>query len=93
MATQLSKRGTYLRPVSAAELPTRIGILFQNDDYGKDYVKGLKDGLNGKIRIVAASPYEATDATIDSQIVGLQSLGADVLYPTFRTLPAGNHVV
>jgi branched-chain amino acid transport system substrate-binding protein len=58
----------------------RIGILFQNDDYGKDYVKGLKDGLNGKMRIVAASPYEATDATIDAQIVGLQSLGADVLY-------------
>jgi branched-chain amino acid transport system substrate-binding protein len=58
----------------------RIGILFQNDDYGKDYVKGLKDGLNGKMRIVAASPYEATDATIDSQIVSLQSLGADVLY-------------
>ena len=58
----------------------RIGILFQNDDYGKDYVKGLKDGLNGKMRIVSTSPYEATDATIDSQIVGLQSLGADVLY-------------
>jgi len=58
----------------------RIGILFRNDDYGKDYVKGLKDGLNGNMRIVAASSYEATDATIDSQIVGLQSLGADVLY-------------
>ena len=58
----------------------RIGILFQNDDYGKDYVKGLKDGLNEKMRIITASPYEATDATIDSQIVGLQSLGADVLY-------------
>ena len=58
----------------------RIGILFQNDDYGKDYVKGLKDGLNEKMRIITASPYEPTDATIDSQIVGLQSLGADVLY-------------
>src|SRR5215469_2292583 len=47
-----------------------IGILYQDDDYGKDYVKGLKDGLNGKIQIVAESPYEATDPTIDSQIVG-----------------------
>src|SRR5215469_15157947 len=39
----------------------RIGILFQNDDYGKDYLKGLKDGLNGKMKIVAEMPYEVTD--------------------------------
>jgi branched-chain amino acid transport system substrate-binding protein len=58
----------------------RIGILFQNDDYGKDYVKGLMDGLNGKMQIVAELPYETTDATIDSQIVSLQGAGADVLY-------------
>src|ERR671923_884962 len=38
----------------------KVGILFQNDDYGKDYVKGLKDGLNGKIPIVAELPYETT---------------------------------
>jgi branched-chain amino acid transport system substrate-binding protein len=58
----------------------KIGILYQNDDYGKDYVKGLKDGLNGKMQIVAESPYEATDPTIDSQIVSLRGAGADVLY-------------
>ena len=57
-----------------------IGILYQDDDYGKDYVKGLKDGLNGKMQIVAESPYEATDPTIDSQIVSLRGAGADVLY-------------
>src|SRR6266436_2311593 len=42
----------------------RVGILYQNDDYGKDYVKGLKDGLSGKLAIAAEFPYEATDPTI-----------------------------
>ena len=58
----------------------KIGILYQNDDYGKDYVKGLKDGLNGRMQIVAESPYETTDPTIDSQIVNLKASGADVVY-------------
>src|SRR4029078_12365604 len=44
----------------------KIGILYQNDDYGKDYVKGLKDGLNNKIPVAAELPYETTDPTIDS---------------------------
>jgi len=39
----------------------KIGILYQNDDSGKDYLKGLKDGLAGKIPIVAEGPYEVTD--------------------------------
>src|SRR5262249_41062255 len=42
----------------------RIGILYQNDDYGKDYAKGLKDGLRGKMQIVAELPYEPTDPTV-----------------------------
>jgi branched-chain amino acid transport system substrate-binding protein len=58
----------------------KIGILYQNDDYGKDYVKGLKDGLNGKMPIVAEIPYETTDPTIDSQIINLKASGADVFY-------------
>jgi branched-chain amino acid transport system substrate-binding protein len=58
----------------------KIGILLQNDDYGKDYVKGLKDGLNGKIPIVAELPYEPTDPTIDSQIINLKASGADIFY-------------
>jgi branched-chain amino acid transport system substrate-binding protein len=57
-----------------------IGILYQNDDYGKDYVKGLKDGLNGKIKIVAEVPYETSDPTIDSQMVSLKNSGADVFF-------------
>jgi branched-chain amino acid transport system substrate-binding protein len=58
----------------------KVGILFQNDDYGKDYVKGLKDGLNGKLPIVAEQPYETTDPTIDSQIINLKASGADVFF-------------
>jgi len=58
----------------------KIGILFQNDDYGKDYVKGLKDGLAGKMQIVAEVPYETTDPTIDSQMVSLKNSGADIFF-------------
>jgi len=58
----------------------RIGVLFQNDDYGKDYVKGLKDGLAGKMPIVAELPYETTDPTVDSQIINLKASGADVFF-------------
>src|ERR1700738_4616231 len=47
----------------------KVGILYQNDDYGKDYVKGLKDGLGGKVQIVSEQPYETTDPTVDSQII------------------------
>src|SRR6266511_3571873 len=58
----------------------KIAILFQNDDYGKDYVKGLKDGLAGKMQIVAELPYEASDPTIDSQMISLKASGADVFF-------------
>jgi branched-chain amino acid transport system substrate-binding protein len=58
----------------------KIGILYQNDDYGKDYVKGLKDGLSGKLPIAAELPYETTDPTVDSQMVSLKSSGADVFF-------------
>jgi ABC-type branched-subunit amino acid transport system substrate-binding protein len=60
----------------------KIAILYQNDDYGKDYVKGLKDGLGDKAAkmIVAEASYEVTDPTVDSQIVSLKSSGADTFY-------------
>ena len=60
----------------------KIGILYQNDDYGKDYVKGLKDGLGAKAAsmIVSELPYEVADPTVDSQIVTLKSKGADVFF-------------
>jgi ABC-type branched-subunit amino acid transport system substrate-binding protein len=60
----------------------KIGILYQNDDLGRDYVTGLKTGLGEKAAtmIVGETSYELSDPTIDSQIVKLKSLGADLLY-------------
>jgi branched-chain amino acid transport system substrate-binding protein len=58
----------------------KIAILYQNDDFGKDYLKGLTDGLAGKIPIVAEAPYETADPSPDSQIVSLQASGADIFF-------------
>jgi branched-chain amino acid transport system substrate-binding protein len=58
----------------------KIAVLYQNDDYGKDYLSGLKDGLGDRYAkmVVAQASYEVTDPTVDSQIVTLQASGADV---------------
>ena len=60
----------------------KIGILYQNDDLGRDYITGLKEALGGKAAtmIVAEASYELTDPTINSQIVRLKAAGADLLY-------------
>ncbi|MEQ9639558.1 MAG: ABC transporter substrate-binding protein [Alphaproteobacteria bacterium] len=60
----------------------KIGILFQNDDYGKDYVEGLRLALGDKFdsMVIAEESYEVTDPTVDSQVVNLKSKGADVFY-------------
>jgi branched-chain amino acid transport system substrate-binding protein len=63
----------------------KIGILYQNDDSGKDYVNGLKGGLHGKMPIVAELPYEVSDPTVDSQIVTLRASGADVFFDVATT--------
>ena len=59
----------------------KIAVLYQNDDFGKDYLIGLRDGLGDKAAkiIVATQSYETTDPTVDSQVVALQASGADVL--------------
>ena len=58
----------------------KIGLLYQNDDYGKDYAKGLRAGLGARAsQIVAEVSYEVADPTIDSQIVQLKAAGADTL--------------
>lgn len=57
----------------------KIGVLVQNDDYGKDIYKGVKDGLGDKVSmIVAEAPYDLSDATVDSQMVKLKASGADL---------------
>jgi branched-chain amino acid transport system substrate-binding protein len=60
----------------------RIGVLYQDDDYGKDYLKGLRDALGKRAAkmIVATASYETSDPTVDSQVVSLQSAGADVFF-------------
>jgi branched-chain amino acid transport system substrate-binding protein len=59
----------------------KIAVLAQNDDFGRDYLKGLKDGLGerGAKMIVAEATYEVTDATVDSQVAMLKASGADTL--------------
>jgi branched-chain amino acid transport system substrate-binding protein len=60
----------------------KIGILYQNDDYGKDYVKGMEDGLGAAASklIVLKQSHEVTDPTIDSQVINLKNSGANVFF-------------
>jgi branched-chain amino acid transport system substrate-binding protein len=60
----------------------KIAILYQNDDFGKDYLKGFEDGLGDKAKsmIVSKISYEVTDPTIDSQMVSLKGSGADMFF-------------
>ena len=60
----------------------KIAVLYQNDDYGKDYLKGFEDGLGDKAKtmIVSKLTYEVTDPTVDSQMVTLKSSGADTFF-------------
>ena len=58
----------------------KIGVMYQNDDYGKDYLKGLRAGLGEKASLIVAEvSYELADPTIDSQIVQLKAAGIDTL--------------
>jgi branched-chain amino acid transport system substrate-binding protein len=60
----------------------KIAVLYQNDDFGKDYVGGLQEELGAKAdkMIVATQSYETTDTTVDSQIASLRASGADLLF-------------
>ncbi len=62
----------------------KIGVLYQNDDFGKDYVKGVKDGLGDKAKsmVVVEASYETTDPTVESQVVGMKAAGCDVIVNT-----------
>lgn len=69
----------YARYLTKSKPNAKIAILFQNDDYGKDVLKGVEDGLGaaGAKMVVAKASYEVTDPTVDSQILTLQASGAD----------------
>ncbi len=70
----------YAKYILKEKRDARIAVLYQNDDYGKDYLKGLKDGLGDKAAsmIVVEDAYEVAEPTIDSHIVKMKSLNADV---------------
>ena len=72
----------YSKHLLSTKPDAKVGILYQNDDYGKDYVTGLKQGLGDKYdkMVVKEVSYEVTDPTVDSQVVALQASGADTFF-------------
>jgi branched-chain amino acid transport system substrate-binding protein len=70
----------YARHILQAKAEAKIAVLYQNDDYGKDYLKGFKDGLGPQHQkmIVAEASYEVSEPTVESQILQLKASGADV---------------
>jgi ABC-type branched-subunit amino acid transport system substrate-binding protein len=75
-----SETQIYAKYILKEKPNAKIAVLYQNDDYGKDYLKGLKDGLGSKAAsmIVAEESYETTEPSIDDHIVKLKSSGADI---------------
>jgi branched-chain amino acid transport system substrate-binding protein len=78
------KTGTdgYVRYLLQQRPGAKVAVLYQNDDFGKDYLKALRDHLGAKAdgMIVAEASYESTDPTVDSQIATLKGSGADTLF-------------
>lgn len=72
----------YAQHILETKPNAKIGILMQNDDYGRDYLKGFLDGLGDKAKsmIVKQVTYEVTDPTVDSQMVELKGSGADTFF-------------
>ena len=74
-----SEARIYAKYILKEKPDAKIAIMFQNDDFGKDYLKGLKDGLGAKASmIVAEESYETAEPTIDNHIVKLKATGANV---------------
>ena len=77
-----SEAKIYAAHILDANPNAKIAVLYQNDDYGKDYLKGFEDGLGDKARtmIVSKASYEVTDPTVDSQMLTLKGSGADTFF-------------
>ncbi len=82
LPTYLLDGQTHARYILAHRPNAKIAILYQNDDYGKAHVKGLKDGLGERAKdlVVSELSYEVSDPTIESQMVTLKASGANTLY-------------
>ncbi|MBR0756480.1 ABC transporter substrate-binding protein [Bradyrhizobium jicamae] len=78
----VSEARIYAKYILANHPNAKIGVLYQNDDMGRDYLAGLKSGLGDKAAsmIVGEVSYEVSDPTVDSQVVKLKSTGADLLF-------------
>ena len=72
----------YAQYILKTKPDAKIGVLYQNDDVGKDNLRGLREGLGAAAdrMIVKAASYEVTDATVDSQVISLQGAGANVFW-------------
>jgi len=77
-----TEAGIYAQHILKTKPNAKIAVLFQNDDYGKDYLEGFLKGLGpkGKAMIVKQVSYEVTDPTVDSQMAQLQASGADTFF-------------
>jgi len=77
-----SEAKIYVEHILETSPNAKIAVLYQNDDYGKDYLKGFEDGLGARAKtmIVSKQSYEVTDPTIDSQMNSLKASGADTFF-------------
>ena len=82
LPTYYGEARSYAHYVLQHQPNAKIAVLYQNDDFGKDYLNGLHDGLGDKAKklIVAEQSFELTDATVDSQVVSLKASGADTFF-------------
>jgi branched-chain amino acid transport system substrate-binding protein len=80
--TYQAEAHVYSKHILGTKPNAKIAVLYQNDDYGKDYLTGLRDGLGAQYPqlVVKEASYETSDATVDTQIVILQASGADTFF-------------
>ncbi len=81
LPSYVSEARIYAKDILKNRPNAKVAVLYQNDDFGKDYLRGLEEGLGDKAKsvLVARASYEITDPTMDSQVVTLKASGADVL--------------
>jgi ABC-type branched-subunit amino acid transport system substrate-binding protein len=80
-ATYVTEGRIYGKQILARRPGAKVAMLYQNDEFGKDSLRGLLEGLGDKAKsvVVAQASYEASDPTVDSQLISLRSSGADTL--------------
>jgi branched-chain amino acid transport system substrate-binding protein len=84
----------FAKYILATKSDAKIAILYQNDDFGRDYLRGVKEGLGDKAdkMLVGVQSYEATDPTVSSQVISLQASGADAFVIGAIPVPAAQAI-